>query len=488
MSHEIRTPLNAILGFVNLLMDEDISKTHKKYLNTILESSQTLLSIINEILDFSKLRSGKFTIEPKIFSPYEELHHAVELFLASAKSKNITIDLHIDKKLESELYADILRIRQIISNLISNAIKFTPKDGLIKVDISSKDEMLRVSVEDNGIGISQDEIENIFTPFVQVNHYEKHKSNGTGLGLSISHQLAKLMGGKIELESTLGKGSKFSINIPIKIHNPKPFDTKKYKPKEYKQSIEIGFRGHILVAEDNEANQELIKILLAKYGLSFELAQNGLEAFNFYKKNSYDLILMDEQMPVMDGNEAVKKILKYEKQKSLKHTPVCALTANVIKGDKERGLLSGFDAFLGKPIILKDLQRVFLSYLKVDDTKKSEFIKNGVQTSLIKGLDIKKLSKELLLSQDELRMLITLFIKKMGKILPELDHAIGKKDYAKIALLSHSIKGSSGNFRIEILQKEAAKMEEMAKSKNIDFDYKNGFFLIKSRVEEIEVD
>jgi signal transduction histidine kinase/CheY-like chemotaxis protein len=483
MSHEIRTPLNAILGFVNLLMDEDISQTHKKYLNTILESSQTLLSIINEILDFSKLRSGKFTIEPKIFSPYEELHHAVELFLASAKSKNITIDLHIDKKLESELYADILRIRQIISNLISNAIKFTPKDGLIKVDISSKDEILRVSVEDNGIGISQDEIENIFTPFVQVNHYEKHKSNGTGLGLSISHQLAKLMGGNIELESTLGKGSKFSINIPIKIHNPKPFDTKKYKPKEHKQSIDIGFRGHILVAEDNEANQELIKILLAKYGLSFELAQNGLEAFNFYKKNSYDLILMDEQMPVMDGNEAVKKILKYEKQKSLKHTPVCALTANVIKGDKERGLLSGFDAFLGKPIILKDLQRVFLKYLKVDNTKKSEFIKNGVQTSLIKGLDIKKLSKELLLSQDELRMLITLFIKKMEKILPELDHAIGKKDYAKIALLSHSIKGSSGNFRIEILQKEAAQMEEMAKSKNIDFDYKNGFLLIKSRVE-----
>ena len=488
MSHEIRTPLNAILGFVNLLMDEDISQTHKKYLNTILESSQTLLSIINEILDFSKLRSGKFTIEPKIFSPYEELHHAVELFLASAKSKNITIDLHIDKKLESELYADILRIRQIISNLISNAIKFTPKDGLIKVDISSKDEILRVSVEDNGIGISQDEIENIFTPFVQVNHYEKHKSSGTGLGLSISHQLAKLMGGNIELESTLGKGSKFSINIPIKIHNPKPFDTKKYKPKEHKQSIDIGFRGHILVAEDNEANQELIKILLAKYGLSFELAQNGLEAFNFYKKNSYDLILMDEQMPVMDGNEAVKKILKYEKQNSLKHTPVCALTANVIKGDKERGLLSGFDAFLGKPIILKDLQRVFLKYLKVDNTKKSEFIKNGVQTSLIKGLDIKKLSKELLLSQDELRMLITLFIKKMEKILPELDHAIGKKDYAKIALLSHSIKGSSGNFRIEILQKEAAQMEEMAKSKNIDFDYKNGFLLIKSRVEEIEVD
>jgi len=488
MSHEIRTPLNAILGFVNLLIDENISTTHRKYLNTILESSQNLLSIINEILDFSKLRSGKFVIEPKIFSPYEELSHTVELFLASAKSKNITLNLTIDSHLESELYGDILRIRQIISNLISNAIKFTPKNGFIKIDILSKDEILMVSVEDNGIGISKDEIGNIFTPFVQVNHYEKHKSSGTGLGLSISHQLAQLMGGEIKLKSTLNEGSKFTMAIPIKVHNSKPYDVQKYTSKEYKKMIDVNFRGHVLIAEDNEANQELIKILLSKYGLSFDLATNGLEAVKLYKQNGYDLILMDEQMPVMDGNEAVKKILKYEKQKSLKHTPVSALTANVIKGDKERGLLSGFDSFLGKPIIIKDLERVFLTYLKVDNNPKSSSINGTTSSSNIKGLDIEKLSSELMLSKDELTMLLSLYLKKMDKILPELQNAIREKEYKKIALLSHSIKGSSGNFRIEFLQKKASEMEHMAKSENNQYDYKNSFDALKSKVQEISID
>ena len=476
MSHEIRTPLNAILGFVNLLIDEDISPIHRKYLNTILESSQNLLSIINEILDFSKLRSGKFTIEPKIFSPYEELSHTVELFLASAKNKNITLEVTIDKMLESELYGDILRIRQIVSNLISNAIKFTPKDGLIKIDIFTKDNMLVVSVEDNGIGIANDEVENIFTPFVQVNHYEKHKSSGTGLGLSISHQLAQLMGGEITLKSTLGKGSKFSVKIPVKVDNAKPYDVEQYRSKEYKKRIDVNFKGHILVAEDNEANQELIKILLSKYGLSFDLAKNGLEAVELYKQNLYDLILMDEQMPVMNGNEAVKKILKYEKQKSLKHTPISALTANVIKGDKERGLLSGFDSFLGKPIVLKDLERVFLTYLEVDDSLKS---------NSVKGLDVEKLSSELMLSKDEFTMLLSLFIKKMDKTLPELQNAIIKKEYEKIALLAHSIKGSSGNFRIEFLQNKASEMEHMAKSKDDEYDYEKSFEMIKSKLQEI---
>ena len=476
MSHEIRTPLNAILGFVNLLIDEDISPIHRKYLNTILESSQNLLSIINEILDFSKLRSGKFTIEPKIFSPYEELSHTVELFLASAKNKNITLEVTIDKMLESELYGDILRIRQIVSNLISNAIKFTPKDGLIKIDIFTKDNMLVVSVEDNGIGIANDEVENIFTPFVQVNHYEKHKSSGTGLGLSISHQLAQLMGGKITLKSTLGEGSKFSVKIPVKVDNAKPYDVEQYRSKEYKKRIDVNFKGHILVAEDNEANQELIKILLSKYGLSFDLAKNGLEAVELYKQNLYDLILMDEQMPVMNGNEAVKKILKYEKQKSLKHTPISALTANVIKGDKERGLLSGFDSFLGKPIVLKDLERVFLTYLEVDDSLKS---------NSVKGLDVEKLSSELMLSKDEFTMLLSLFIKKMDKTLPELQNAIIKKEYEKIALLAHSIKGSSGNFRIEFLQNKASEMEHMAKSRDDEYDYEKSFEMIKSKLQEI---
>lgn len=478
MSHEIRTPLNAILGFVNLLRNENVSKEHKKYLDIILNSGENLLSIINEILDFSKLRSGEFTIEPKIFSPYEELSYTVELFLASAKSKKIKINSNIDENIPSELYGDILRIKQIVSNLIGNAIKFTPDGGLITINISVKDELLLVSVADNGIGISEEEIKNIFTPFVQVNQHKTYKSSGTGLGLSISYQLAQLMSGDIDLKSTLGRGSKFFIKIPIEIESSEAYSVEKYHSKEYKLMGDVKFIGHVLVAEDNEANQELIKILLSKYGLSFDLAENGLEAVELYKLNSYDLILMDEQMPIMDGNEAVKEIFKYEKANNLEHTPVSVLSANVIKGAKERGLLSGFDSFLGKPIVLKDLERVFLTYLKVDSQKRE---------LSIEGLDADKLGKELMLSREELTMLLTLFIKKMDKSLPDLNNAIRERNYKKIALISHSIKGSSGNFRIEFLQQSASEMEQMAKIENSEYNYVEVFEAIKSRVEEISI-
>ncbi len=486
MSHEIRTPLNAILGFVNLLIDEDVSKKHRNYLDIILNSTENLLSIINDILDFSKLRSGEFTIEPKIFSPYEELSHTMELFMASAKSKNITINSKIDSKLPSELYADILRIRQIVSNLISNAIKFTPQNGSVNIDILYENELLIVSVADNGIGISKDEIENIFTPFVQVNHFELHKSSGTGLGLSISYQLVQLMNGQIELKSILGEGSEFLISIPVNVHTHKAYNVDKYKLKEYKKMINVCFRGHVLIAEDNEANQELIKILLQKYGLSFDLASNGYEALELYKLNNYDLILMDEQMPVMDGNEAVKKISDYEIKRGLRHTPVSALTANVIKGAKERGLLSGFDSFLGKPIILKELERVFALYLKIDSSDVAQSKRKNLQSSIV-GLDAIKLKEELMLSEDELIMLLTLFIKKMKKQIPELQNAIKVRDYKNIALNAHSIKGSSGNFRIELLQQNASEMESMAKVRNSDYDYEATFVRIKQRVKEIKI-
>jgi CheY-like chemotaxis protein len=255
----------------------------------------------------------------------------------------------------------------------------------------------------------------------------------------------------------------------------------------YSKKVSQRFQGHILVAEDNEANQELIKILLVKYGLTFDVAFNGLEAVELFKKTDYDLILMDEQMPIMDGNEAIKEILEYEKLKSLKHTPISALTANVIKGARERGLLSGFDAFLGKPIVLKELERVFLTYLKIDTTEKAEAPVLKSHSHMVAGLDVNKLVEELMLTNDELIMLLTLFISKMSKLLPDLKEAILNKEYKTIALNAHSIKGSSGNFRIEILQVSASEMETMAKNEEEDYDYLTCYEIIKRRVEEIKI-
>ena len=601
MSHEIRTPLNAILGFVNLLIDEDISQKHRNYLDIIHDSGENLLSIINDILDFSKLRSGEFTIEPKMFSLHDEISHTMELFVASANSKDITITSFIDPKIPKEMFADSLRIKQILSNFLSNAIKFTPANGSINVDATCHDKKLRISVTDTGIGIQKSDIKKIFFAFAQAQYSQKKNFDGTGLGLSICHQLAEHMGGYVDVKSEVEKGSTFWMEIPVEVHSAnslifedieafqklkmelllhdkkmnfqfesfiryanifdmnielvssfsenfdvglfiheniddktrqeilnsnkkyialmsKQYDlyeeyshiksmcfplycskiyssfkellsTHEYSP--YRRDIAQKFKGHILVAEDNEANQELIKIILLKYGLSFDIAHNGLEACNLYKSNKYDLILMDEQMPIMDGNEAVKEIIHYEDANGLSHTPISALTANVIKGARERGLLGGFDAFLGKPIVLKDLERVFMMYLKVDAISKVidlDIVESEpTKVTTIVGLDKDKLTKELMLNDDELIMLLKLFIRKMKKIIPELAEAISKKDYKKIALTAHSIKGSSGNFRIDSLQKSSSEMERMAKEHNINFDYVQVFQEIKSQVQEIKI-
>ncbi|WP_294966649.1 hybrid sensor histidine kinase/response regulator [Sulfurimonas sp.] len=596
MSHEIRTPLNAILGFVKLLIEEDVSKKHRRYLDIILNSGENLLSIINDILDFSKLRSGEFTIEPKIFELHDEITHTMELFVASANAKEITITSYIDPYIPKELYADALRIKQILSNFLSNAVKFTPRGGHISVEAYSRNGTLTLSVRDNGVGIAENDIKNIFTAFTQVKFSDQKFLDGTGLGLSISHQLAKHMNGNVHATSSLGSGSRFWVDIPVVAHSElcpisedvsdftplkivvyskkskniykeesfmryadvfgmnaeivdnldcyfdialfieddvdkefisnainsdkkfiamaskasdkydkynhivaisfplycskirdtfsELFNPDTYVPREHELSTQ--YIGHLLVAEDNEANQELIKIILLKYGLSFDIAVNGHEAVEFYKKNNYDFILMDEQMPIMDGTEAVKKISKYEIKKGLRHTPVSALTANVIKGAKERGLSSGYDSFLGKPIILKELEKVFALYLKVD-TRKVREVKNDIPQNGIIGLDSVKLKKDLMLSDEELIMLLSLFIKKMKKQIPELSKLIDRKDYRKIALSAHSIRGSSGNFRIECIQKDSSEMESMAKSENSEYNYREVFDRIKSRVEEIKI-
>lgn len=594
MSHEVRTPLNAILGFVNLLLDEDISKKHRNYLDIIHSSGENLLNIINDILDFSKLRSGEFTIEEKTFSLHEEMSHTMELFVASANAKDITITSFIDPQIPVELYGDPLRIKQILSNFLSNAIKFTPELGVIQVNALYENCELNVSVTDNGIGIAKEDIKNIFTAFMQAEYSAYSNDGGTGLGLSICHQLAQKMGGTVEASSELNRGSCFNMKLPIKpnteqcqmfedieeyrklkmhvyaknkevsykhesflkyadifgmnieivdrldgdfgvcifIHEDiddlqrsellrsskkfvalmsKEYDTYEgysevasmcyplycskihmvfselmnpSKHSEYAKSISKRFKGHILVAEDNEANEELIKIILSKYGLSFDIASNGLQALELYKLNKYDLILMDEQMPVMNGNEAVEKIIQYEEQKGISHTPISALTANVIKGAKERGLLSGFDAFLGNPLVLKELERVFINYLKVDTSPLTiENHETSLHVDNIIGLDTEKLMEELRLTNDELLLLVKLFIKKMKSTLPELKDAISEKNYKKIAKIAHSIKGSSGNFRLKIIQESSSDMEMKAKKNQTNYDYMKVFEVLKKNLE-----
>jgi len=356
MSHEIRTPLNAILGFIEILKEDEKIPEKIKYLETIDKSSKSLLGIINDILDFNKIENQMLTTELIAFNPKEEFKSVKKLFDFKASSNGITLVKEF-KNLPKKLLGDPLRIKQVLNNLLSNAIKFTSSGKKIQVLISYKDEHLCVSVKDEGIGISQKYQNNIFIPFTQEDTSTTRKYGGTGLGLSISHKLINLMGGELKVKSAIGEGSEFYFSIPLK-------ETGMKLEEEKETSLLNNFDAHVLLAEDNPSNQMFMKILLKKLNLTFDIANDGVEAVSMYKKKNYDAILMDENMPNMSGSDATVKIIEYEKENTLEHTPIISLTANALKGDRERLISVGMDDYLSKPLKLIELSKMLAKYLK----------------------------------------------------------------------------------------------------------------------------
>ena len=362
MSHEIRTPLNAILGFIDLLKEKESDGEKLKYIQTIQSSSTTLLGIINDILDFSKIESGNLNIEKIDFNTHEELGTIADLFRAKASEKSVSLSFNIDKDIPVALKSDPLRIKQVVANMLSNAIKFTPRNGRIELLMKYTDGNLHVSVKDNGIGIAKDKQEDIFKAFSQAESSTTRKYGGTGLGLAISAKLVSMLGGKLKLESQLDNGSRFYFEIPVEIGVYK-------NPAKVKLSDTQAIKGkRILLVEDNKANQMFMSLILKKFGLIFDMANDGVEAVTAYKNSYYDLILMDENMPNLNGIEATHQILEYEKNQKMKHTPIVALTANALKGDRERFLSAGMDEYLTKPLD-KDKLAQILNYFLVEQKK-----------------------------------------------------------------------------------------------------------------------
>ena len=343
MSHEIRTPLNAILGFVNILKDESRGRKSFKYVEIIDSSSQSLLGIIEDILDFSKIESGKLQIEKIDFNSKRTFEEIIDLYSGICSSKGITLSLKIDDKIPNSINTDPLRIKQVISNLLSNAVKFTNYNKNIKVYISYENKLLGVCVKDEGKGIAEDKLEQIFESFSQEDNSTTREYGGTGLGLSISSSLVKLLDGELKVKSKVGVGSEFYFFIPVTVGN---------EIKEKKNILQnITFDGiKVLLVEDNKANQMFMSLMLETLNMEFDVANDGLEAVEAFKTNKYDLILMDENMPNLNGIEATKKILKIELQMSLKHTPIIALTANALNGDREKFLSAGMDEYITKPV------------------------------------------------------------------------------------------------------------------------------------------
>ena len=357
MSHEIRTPLNAITGFISLLNEKETDRDKLKYLSVIRNSSDLLLQIINDILDFSKIESGKMKLDPINFCPYEDLIVTGELFQTKASEKDILLKINYNNSMPKILYGDILKIKQILSNLLSNAIKFTQKNSVVKCIIWYSKGQLNIRVKDYGIGISKEKQEVIFESFTQAENSIVREYGGTGLGLAISSKLTKILGGTLTLNSEEGKGSTFQLSIPL------PLGEEKEEKKEELSNMVDPLEGHILIVEDNETNSMFIGIILDNAGITYEIAHNGIEAVEKFKSKSYDLILMDENMPKLSGIGATKAIREIEKQQNKKHTPIISLTANAFSGDKERFLEAGMDEYLSKPVEPDNLIQVIKKFV-----------------------------------------------------------------------------------------------------------------------------
>ena len=362
MSHEIRTPLNAILGFVDILKAGERDKERQKRFNIIKNSGVSLLTIINDILDFSKVESGKMLLEKRKFATKKPFKEVANLFYEKAKEEGIELKISFSEKLPRFFVGDIVRIKQVVSNFLSNAMKFTPKGGEIFISINFdtfKDELI-LSVKDTGVGINEKNLQKIFESFTQEDSTTTRKFGGTGLGLSISKALIDSMNGQISVSSALNEGSTFSFRIPlIEAENLDHIED----IEVVKIDLDMPLNGKVLLVEDNKTNQMLMNIVLGDLELDIDLAENGLEAVEMFKANKYDIILMDENMPKMGGIEATKIMLDLEKKNGVKHTPIIALTANALATDRARFLEAGMDEFVSKPIDHESFVMVLHSFL-----------------------------------------------------------------------------------------------------------------------------
>ncbi|OFX28100.1 MAG: hypothetical protein A2033_11965 [Bacteroidetes bacterium GWA2_31_9] len=360
ISHEIRTPMNGILGFTEVLIDMERDSKKTEMLSLIKTSGETLLKLINDILDLSKIEAGKVSIINKEFNLSDLIESVVDSFKIVAESKNLTLRYNNIDDFTSNVIGDPLRIKQVLVNLVSNAIKFT-NEGEVKIIFNIKklenNYLFSLQVEDSGIGISDESLNKIFDEFYQIDESERVKIKGTGLGLSIVKKLVTMMNGTINAESIEGKGSAFSVEIPFEIPG-NDFENKKVaKQEDYKNIQNI----KILVAEDDITNQHLISAIAKSKQWNLDLVENGKLAVDKYQKNNYDIVLMDIQMPVMTGIEATQKIREFEKQTG-KRTPIIAFTAYAMINDKNRCINAGMDEYMSKPINFKELYKIIDKY------------------------------------------------------------------------------------------------------------------------------
>lgn len=370
MSHEIRTPLNGIMGFLQVLMQMEATEQQREFYEIMLTSSRNLMKIINDILDFSKIESGKMDLIISNFNPRYLLEDIVKNFRLQSQKPDLEIRTKIPDSIPNVLMGDQLRLKQILLNLIQNAVKFT-ESGFVEIGvdiytISDKDVRLIFSVMDTGIGIDPKKQNDIFDNYNQADSLISSRYGGTGLGLSIVKRLVELMHGFVWVESEKGKGSCFYFILPFSLYNEHP----EALPEDVHPEIKMGKlpKTHILLVEDETINQLVTRHQLESWELQVSIAANGAEAIQMYKQHQYSLILMDIQMPVMDGITATRKIRVLESGTG-NHIPIIAFTAAVLMGDRERFLAAGMDDYIAKPIDMQNLYEIIQKHTTLGEKK-----------------------------------------------------------------------------------------------------------------------
>lgn len=368
MSHEIRTPMNAIVGMTDILLREDFSEQDISYLENIKSSGNALLDIINDILDFSKIESGKMEIINSEYEPLPLFNDLKMIFITRIGDKPIRLVYEIDDELPAKLLGDSVRIRQVIINLVNNAIKFT-EVGYVRLVVKAEKKdsdsiILNVSVRDTGSGIKPEDIDRLFDSFAQVDIEKNHFKEGTGLGLPISKQIIELMGGTVNVVSEYGKGSEFSFSIPQHVVDSTPANMVTYKRRSTNPMDFVAPNARILLVEDNEINVKVAKGLFEPLKFKMDVAENGLASLKKVAENRYDLVFMDHLMPVMDGMEATGRIRTFNSEDDYyKKLPIIALTANATTGAKAKLVEAGMNDFVSKPISVNDVCAILRKWL-----------------------------------------------------------------------------------------------------------------------------